>query len=70
MARNTPESNRAAQAAHSKRLKAAGIVVTKVQLSPEVQRWLDDTRGPRTRSQALRDLLEHHQRLRLPIPKP
>ena len=68
MSRNRPESNRAAQAAHRARLKAAGYQRVALDLSPEAQSWLDIERGDRSRSRALSDLIAHCARCDIIIP--
>jgi hypothetical protein len=69
MSRNRPETNRAAQAAHRARLKAAGYRQLLIALSPSAQRWLERHRGDRGRAQALSDLAEDHALKDLPIPE-
>lgn len=68
MSRNRPETNRAAQAAHRARLKAAGYAQVRLELSPESQQWLDIERGDRSRARALSDLIEHCARCDIIIP--
>ena len=70
MSRNRPESNRAAQAAHRARLRAAGYQRVAIDLSLVDQRWLDRERGDRSRSRALSDLIAHCARCHIIIPPP
>lgn len=71
MARNTPQSNRAAQAAHRERLAQQGLTVLQgIKVDQATVAWLDTVKGRRSRARAIADLLTIYARKREPIPIP